>query len=139
MHRNKIMDKEKIKIVDEYMGKIYQIFGLFKTYEEILVALDQFFIRMSDTKGPYLEVLKGYDIKEISRSKGKKYKKIKKEIVYNMPHKLVFVPEVYFYDKAPNGVMIWLFIFVKTGLFSKKLLGVDVFCFKDGILDKKEK
>ena len=132
------MDKEKIKIVEEYMKKIYQIFGLFDKYEDVLLGLDEFFDRITDEKSPYYNQFKNTPLKELSELRGKRFKKIKKTIVAGRrPFKVIFVPEVYFYEKVPNGIMFWLFVFVKTGLFRKKLFGFDIFCVKDGLLSQK--
>lgn len=118
------------KKIKEYGKWLLQILNACnKSYEQMLTGLNVFCKRLTDNSLPKEkmdEYNKKYSIKELAESKTIRLKKVKTNEAFNFKRNFFIIPEIYLYDKAPDGVLFGLSIYDPT--YNKNLpIRIDLF------------
>ena len=119
------------KIENRYKGIVKTFNG---DYDQIMQAMEQIYDRITAPNREDMKVLnKLYKIKEIADSPSVKLKTLKAKHAFGFYRNFVLSTEVYFYDKAPDGVILALSIYdykydkhcpVRIDLFVKREGGI---------------
>ena len=83
-----------------------------KDYDKLIFAMGEIYTKLTDGKSPRLEEFsKTYIISEIAESPTIKLRKQKMKRAFEINNNFTIFPEIYFYEKAPHGMIIGIAIY----------------------------
>lgn len=131
MKKNKEIRELIRRIDNRYKGMLKTFNG---DYDKVIQAMEQIYDRLTVPNREDAKTLNGtYKITEIANSPSATLKKIKANHAFGFYHNFILSPEIYFYDKAPDGVILALSIYdykydkrcpIRIDLFVKREGGI---------------
>lgn len=101
------LTKEKEQELHKLGEFVIKIAESFNDYKDVEYAMKSIFTELTDLESPRLsEFNSTYNIQEIGHSPCCSYKKVKLKKAFGVPGKYKVMTELYFYEKAPNDVVI---------------------------------
>lgn len=127
------MDKERKKYIEETKSLLYKIMKACDDYDQTFYALKEIFTHLMDKENPRFEEFNNtYIIKDIAQCDSFHSKRIRVKKALERTGNFQISFEIYFYDKAPNGIVISLALFAPQ-LDKQIPLALDLF------IDEREK